>query len=163
MNMLARHRKCDLAGTNQMSQPFEEMMKSFLKSFPGFRSELLFGSAIDSKLEVDIRENEVSLQLPCPGCKTDDFEIEAVGDFVTIKVKKRDKKSEHDHNNQAKECCCHYLCQERSFSEYEESIKLPVNIDGSQAAARYVDGILTVTIPRLAAEQGKVRQIKITE
>ena len=163
MNMLARNRKCDLMGTNQMSQSFEELMKSFLKSFPGFRSELLFGSAIDSKLEVDIRDKEVCIQLPCPGCKAKDFEIEAVGDFVTVKVNKRDEKSEHGHKEPEKECCCHYLCHERSFSEYEESVKLPVNIDGSKAAAKYEDGILTVTVPRLAAEQGKVRQIKITE
>ncbi len=163
MNMLARNRKYDLMGTNQMSQSFEEMMKSFLKSFPGFRSELLFGSAIDSKLEVDIRETDVCIQLPCPGCKAGDFEIEAVGDFVTVKVKKRDEKSEHGHMEQEKECCCHYLCRERSFNEYEESIKLPVNIDGSKASAKYEDGILSVTIPRLAAEQGKVRKIKINE
>ena len=161
MNMLARNRKCDLMGMNSTSQSFEELMKSFLKSFPGFRSELLFGSAIDSKLEVDIREQDVLLQLPCPGCKAEDFAIEAVGDFVTIKVEKRDEKSEHDHKE--KECCCHYLCRERNFSEYEESIKLPVNIDGSKAAAKYEDGILKVTVPRLIAEQKKVRQIKITE
>ena len=161
MNMLARNRKSDLMGMNPTSQSFEELMKSFLKSFPGFRSEVVFGSAIDSKLEVDIREKDVLLQLPCPGCKAEDFEVEAVGDFVTIKVKKRDEKSEHDHNG--KECCCHYLCRERNFSEYEESIKLPVSIDGSSAAARYEDGILKVTVPRLEAEKAKVHQINITE
>ena len=159
MNMLARNRNHDLMRFHQTTQPFEELVKSVFGCFPGFRSEMLFGSAIDSKLEVEIKENEVKLQLPAPGCKSENFEIEAVGDFVTIKVSKRDEKSEHDHKEE--KCGCHYICKERVFSEYEESIKVPVNIDGSKAEAQYKNGILTITIPRLKPEGKKIRQISI--
>lgn len=159
MNMLARNRNHDLMRFHQTTQPFEELVKSVFGCFPGFRSEMLFGSAIDSKLEVEIKENEVKLQLPAPGCKSENFEIEAVGDFVTIKVSKRDEKSEHDHKEE--KCGCHYICKERVFSEYEESIKVPVNIDGSKAEAQYKNGILTITIPRLKPESKKIRQISI--
>ena len=159
MNMLARNRNHDLMRFHQGSQPFEELVKSVFSHFPGFRSEMLFGSAIDSKLEVEVKDDEVKLHLPSPGCKADDFEIEAVGDFVTIKVKKRDEKSEHCHGDE--KCSCHYICKERVFSEYEESIKLPVSVDGSKAQAKYTDGILTVAIPRLKPENRKVRQIEI--
>ena len=159
MNMLAKNRNNDLMRFHQASQPFEELVKSVFNYFPGFRSELLFGSAIDSKLEIDAREDEVKLHLPAPGCKSGDFEIEAVGDFVTIKVCKRDEKSEHGHKEE--KCTCHYICKERVFSEYEESIKVPVNVDGSKAVAKYEDGILTVTLPRLKPESKKIKQIVI--
>ena len=157
--MLARNRNHDLMRFHQPGQPFEELVKSVFSCFPGFRSEMLFGSAIDSKLEVEVKDNEVKLHLPAPGCKAENFEIEAVGDFVTIKVSKRDEKSEHEHNDE--KCSCHYICKERVFSEYEESIKIPVTIDGSKAEAKYSNGILTVTIPRLKPESKKIRQIVI--
>ena len=159
MNMLARNRNSDLMRFHQTTQPFEELVKSVFSCFPGFRSEMLFGSAIDSKLKIEIMDDVVKLQLPAPGCKPENFEVEAVGDFVTIKVSKRDEKQEHDHKEE--KCCCHYICKERVFSEYEESIKIPVNIDGSKAEAKYCCGILTVTIPRLKPENKKARQIEI--
>ena len=159
MNMLAKNRNQDLMRFHHTTQPFEELVKSVFNYFPGFRSELLFGSTIDSKLEMDVKENEVKLHLPSPGCKATDFEIEAVGDFVTIKVSKRDEKSEHDHKEE--KCSCHYICKERIFSEYEESIKIPVAVDGSKAQAKYEDGILTVTLPRLKPESKKIKQITI--
>ena len=159
MNMLAKNRNHDLMRFHHTSQPFEELVKSVFNCFPGFRSELLFGSAIDSKLEMELKEDEVKLHLPSPGCKAADFEIEAVGDFVTIKVCKRDEKSEHGHSEE--KCSCHYICKERTFSEYEESIKIPVAVDGSRAQAKYEDGILTVTLPRLKPESKKIKQISI--
>lgn len=159
MNMLARHRNHDLMRFHQNDRTFEELVQTVFRNFPGFRSELVFGSAIDSKLEMDVQENEVKLHLPSPGCKPEDFEIEAVGDFVTIKVRKRDEKHEHGHKDE--KCCCHYLCRERTFSEYEESMKVPVNIDGSRAQAKYADGILCISIPRIKSENGKTRQIEI--
>jgi HSP20 family molecular chaperone IbpA len=100
MNMLAKNRNHDLMRFHHTSQPFEELVKSVFNCFPGFRSELLFGSAIDSKLEMELKDDEVKLHLPSPGCKAADFEIEAVGDFVTIKVCKRDEKSEHGHSEE---------------------------------------------------------------
>ena len=159
MNMLARNRNNDLMRFHQAAQPLEELVKSVFSYFPGFRSEMLFGSAIDSKLEVEVKKDEVKLHLPAPGCKPEDFAIEAVGDFVTIKVSKRDEKGEHGHAEE--KCNCHYICKERIFSEYEESIKIPVNIDGSKAEAKYTNGVLTVTIPRLKMENKKIRQIEI--
>ena len=159
MNMLAKNRNHDLMRFHHTSQPFEELVKSVFNCFPGFRSELLFGSAIDSKLEMELKDDEVKLHLPSPGCKAADFEIEAVGDFVTIKVCKRDEKSEHGHSEE--KCNCHYICKERTFSEYEESIKIPVAVDGSRAQAKYEDGILTVTLPRLKPESKKIKQIAI--
>ena len=159
MNMLSRHQNHDIVGMHRNPQNFEDFVRSVFNYFPGFRSELLFGSAIDSKLEVKVKDDEVKLHLPCPGCKPGDFEIEAVGDFVTVKVKCRDEKSEHEHGEE--KCNCHYICRERVFTEYEESVKLPVSVDGSGAVASYKDGILTVVIPRLKAETKKAKQIKI--
>ena len=45
------------------------------------------------------------------------------------------------------------------FGDFE--IAVPVNIDGSRAQAKYADGILCISIPRIKSENGKTRQIEI--
>ena len=159
MNMLAGRPNHDLMRFHHSVQPFEELVKSVFHRFPGFRNELLFGTEINSEIEVDVKDDEVTLLLPAPGCKPTDFAVEAVGDFVTIKVGKRDEKCCHCGKDE--KCSCRCISKERVFSEYEESIKVPVAVDGSKAQAKYIDGVLSVTLPRLKMESKKVRQIEI--
>ena len=50
---------------------------------------------------------------------------------------------------------------ERSFAEYEESIKLPVPVKGSEARAHYKHGVVEVVIPRDLQEKSNARSIKV--
>lgn len=52
-----------------------------------------------------------------------------------------------------------YYRQERFSGEFRRSISLPDDVDSEQVEARYVDGILTVTLGRRAS--AKPRQIKV--
>lgn len=45
--------------------------------------------------------------------------------------------------------------------EFREQVALPGEVDGDQASADYRDGILTLTLPKLA--QARVKTIKIGE
>ena len=160
MNMLVRNRRRDV-GNELLNQQWEDLVRSVFNYFPGFRSELVFGNAIDTKLDYEVMDNEVKLKLPCPGCQAKDFDVEVVGDFVTIRVSRREMAQEHGHPDSDCECKCRYICRERSFEEYEESVKLPVMVKGSEAKAKYEDGILTVTIPRLGEAKALPHQVKV--
>jgi HSP20 family protein len=52
-----------------------------------------------------------------------------------------------------------YLYRERRFGSFNRTVQLPVRVQGDQANAQFVDGILTLTIPK--AEEVKPRQIRI--
>ena len=107
------------------------------------------------RMEVEVRDADVLIKMPAPGCAPDNFDIEVVNDFVTVRVKR--------------ECDCadnpagekHYILRERSFEEFEESVKLPVGVKGHEASAKYVDGVLELTIPREDAKKNASHVIKV--
>ena len=81
MSMLTRSRNFRSLNSDYSTLPLEELVKTVFNYFPGFRSDLVFGGHVDSKLEVEVK-------FPCPGRCKDDFELEVVGDFLTVKAVK---------------------------------------------------------------------------
>lgn len=130
--------------------PWERSLRSFFAGLPGFPDFTLF----DSKVEIETLPDKVVLQMPAPGCDKKDFNIELAGDFVTIKVE-RTQNSNDDKDDKR------FIYRERSTSEFEESVKLPVEVTAENAKAEYVNGVLTVTIPRKAENPAKNSGIKI--
>ena len=108
-----------------------------------------------SQMEVKVNDNDVAVKLPCPGCTPDDFDIEVVNDFVTVRVKRECKCADTPESDK------HYIMRERSFEEYEESVKLPVAVKGQNAEAKYVDGVLELSIPREDAKKSASHVIKV--
>ena len=41
-----------------------------------------------SRMEVEVHDADVTVKLPAPGCTPDNFDIEVVNDFVTVRVKR---------------------------------------------------------------------------
>lgn len=154
MNMLARNRKPRGLNFELSTQPLEEMVKSMFSCFPGFRSELVFGNQIGTKLDVAVKDKYVEVKFPCPGRCKEDFEIEVVGDFLTVKVVDCGKH---------KECCDdkRYVIRERTCESYEESVKLPVAVKGAETRAKYMHGILEITIPRVCEEKNGAHIVKV--
>ena len=107
------------------------------------------------RMEVKVNEADVSVKLPAPGCAPDNFDIEVVNDFVTVRVKRECECADSPESEK------HYIVRERSFEEFEESVKLPVGVRGHEAVAKYVDGVLELTIPREDANKNTSRQIKV--
>ncbi len=149
MNGLSRK----FAGRDELlSSPLERTLRSFFAGLPGFPDFTLF----DSKIEVETTEEEVILRMPSPGCDKSDFTIDLVGDYATIKVARRsEEKSEPEKPRR-------YLYRERSVQEFEESVKLPVPVVPQSAHASYVDGVLTLTIPREKQTVPERKSIKIS-
>ncbi|TMC21977.1 MAG: Hsp20/alpha crystallin family protein [Chloroflexi bacterium] len=90
-----------------------------------------------------------TLQLPMPGVKADDVEINIQQETVSLKWQTHSRIPEgavvHLHGFQA--------------GEYQQSIRLPSPINAERAEASYADGILTLTLPK--AEHAKARTIKV--
>jgi HSP20 family protein len=108
----------------------------------------------ETKMNVKIEDDAVKVQFTAPGCKIEDFDVESSGSFLTVKVAKRSKTPKEEGNN-------HYTCVERSWEEYQESVKLPVNVVPSEAKAKYVNGILEITLPRSVSGKECKKQIQV--
>ena len=52
----------------------------------------------------------------------------------------------------------HYLRREFAYLKYEQTLILPDDVDKQGIAARVADGVLTVTLPKVKAEESKVER-----
>ncbi len=93
---------------------------------------------------VDVLEdgNNLIVKADLPGVKKEDVEITTTTDEVTIDAKMEEKKEEKGKNG--------YYRSERRSGRFLRTIPLPVHVNAEKALAVFKDGMLTLTIPKLA-------------
>ena len=134
-----------------VNDSFHDLMKAFFKNYPDWNT-LWTDDGHGNGLKVKIREKEVRVTLPFPGASAKDFEVEVVGDTLTVRAER--KQSGEDDTRQ-------YLCKERSTESFQESLRLPVRVNGADTKAKYEDGVLILEIPREGAEARAAKTIRV--
>ena len=105
-----------------------------------------FSDAYEGKMmKVDIRDQEqvFILDAEIPGVRKEDIKILTNDDMLTINVKREEKSSSGNEK---------YLRKERKFGSFSRTFTIR-DIDKENINARYTDGILTVTLPKLSGEE----------
>ena len=154
MNLLAKREHEVPAALEKVFPGVDELVRSMFGRMIEPGAGLLRSSVFDSRWETEVKDHEVKVRISCPGCKHCDFELEIVGDILNFKLH-RDGKCEEECKNRR------YIFRERSFAEYEESIKLPVPVKGGEAKAHYKHGVVEVVIPRDLQEKSSARTIQV--
>lgn len=96
--------------------------------------------------------DDFRIEIAAPGMKRSDFKVELDNDVLTIS-------SERQQQNEQKDPGGNYTRREFSYQSFQRSFSLPENkVLGDKIAARYVDGILHVTVPK--AEEAKLKPAK---
>jgi len=101
---------------------------------------------------LDVYEDKSNLvvRAELPGLKKEEIEVSLRDNAITISGERRqEKKSEESETSR----------QERYYGRFTRSLVLPKQVDAAKVAAKYVDGVLTVTLPK--AEEAKARQIEV--
>ena len=108
--------------------------------------------AEEGQLAVDVYQTKdnVVIKAPIAGVTPDNIDIEVAEDVVTIRGERVEEK-EVDRE--------HYYVQECYWGAFSRSVILPTSTVAEKAAASLKDGVLTITIPKVA--QDKVKKIKV--
>lgn len=106
----------------------------------------------EGQLAVDVYQTKenVVIKAPIAGVNVDDIDIEVAEDVVTIRGERKEE-TEVDRE--------HYYVQECYWGSFSRSVILPTSTIAEKAAASLKDGVLTITIPKVA--QDKVKKIKV--
>ena len=108
------------------------------------------GAGINPPLDVHETADELVVTAALPGMKADDVEITMTGQTLTLRGEfKADEQINKDQ----------YLYRERRYGSFNRTVQLPVRVQGEKADATFVDGVLTLRIPK--ADEVKPRQIRI--
>jgi len=101
---------------------------------------------------VNVQETneDYTIEVAAPGMKRDDFKIELDDNVLIISSQREDSHEEKEGN---------YARREFSYQSFRRSFSLPENgVKGDEITAKYVDGILRVTVPK--TEDAKVKPAK---
>jgi len=128
-----------------MADAFEGMDKMFEDFFPT-RMSKSFMPAVD----VYETKDSVVVEAPLAGVNPEDVDVSIENDTLTLRGQ-TSKKSEVDEKN-------YYRKEVRSGSFYR-NILLPAHVDGQNATAESLEGMLKITIPK--KEPNKPKSIKI--
>ncbi len=134
--------------------PYRRLLKTQNDLMSRFFDQSFPSAPASASFRVDIRENETgyTLQAELPGMKEEQIELSVNNDMLTISA---DSSSEVKQEKERS-----YYC-ERSFGHVERSFSLE-GIQQDQITAAYVNGLLTVTLPKSQPEPVKgARKIAI--
>ena len=111
---------------------------------PGFYVRPLHGDGVPtpSQIKVDVKETDggYTVQAEVPGVPKEDIHVSIDGNVVSLRAEVR----QHDQKTEGEKV----LRSERYFGSVARSFQLPVDVDASQAKAKYDNGVLTLTLPK---------------
>jgi HSP20 family protein len=103
---------------------------------------------------VDVREtdNEFLVSAEIPGLTRDDVEVTVENGVLSLTGEKQEEREEGGAESG-------YRIVERRYGRFQRSFSLPRGVDAEKVEAKFSDGVLKITLPKIAA--AKPRQIKI--
>ena len=120
--------------------------------FEDFLNTDLMPRANSTAPAVNVKESEdaYTMELAAPGIKKEYCRVNINEDGnLAIAI---ENKVEHKHEDKKH----HYLRREFSYSNYEQNYTLPDDVERDKISAKVEDGILTVTMPKMAKEEKKL-------
>lgn len=102
------------------------------------------------KVDMIDRDNEVVIRAELPGVKKDDVEVTLSEHSVTIKAHTTREETEEKEE---------YYRREMSRGDFQRTLTLPGGVDDTKAKARFADGVLELTLPKM--EKATKRTVKV--
>ena len=122
----------------------DDMERSFFRDVPSIAS---------FRTDVTDTGDAYKLEAELPGFKKEDIKIDVEDDCLTISAERKVDEDKKDEKN-------NFVKRERYYGSYSRSFDVSgINIDGIEAS--YTDGVLTLTMPKKAAEIPASRRLEI--
>ena len=139
--------------------PYYRKRRNGLNVYDPFRDfddieRSFFGERVHS-FSTDVLDNgdSYSVETDLPGFKKEDIHIDIAGDTMTVSAERHSNYEDKDKKDS-------YIRCERSYGSYCRSFDV-TGIDTEKIAAKYDNGVLTLTMPRKEPKQPASRQLTI--
>ena len=151
----------DLRSSTRAFDPFEGMRQEMDRLLEEFgRAVPAQNQGRDAFLlpKVDVAETDSGIELTAelPGFEEKDVSVDLHDGVLTIKAEHSDEREEKDDERR-----WHVI--ERSHGSFMRRFSLPFEADADKVAAHLDNGVLTVSVPRLAVEEKKPKKIAVSK
>lgn len=107
----------------------------------------------DLAMDVYEKDGDIIAKLNLPGIDPDDVDINLDKNRLTVSGEYSSEKKEGDDKQ--------YSYRERRFGSFSRSVRLPAQVDDESTEANYEDGVLTISMPKVEADEVTGRKIDI--
>ena len=128
---------------------FDEFFDDSFVMFPMWNGRNpLYGKHAKNLMKTDVRETESTYELDVdlPGFKKDEVQLELKDGYLTISAAKGLDKDEEEKNGR-------YLRRERYVGQCSRSFYVGKSVEPKDVSAKFEDGILKVTLPKVVQQQ----------
>jgi HSP20 family protein len=128
---------------DEIERAFERMARQFDEMnsrFDGWSAE----SAAGIRVDVADYDDEIVVTADLPGFEKEDIDISVADRRLSI---------EATHEVETDESGDAYVRRERRHESMRRSIQLPEAVDEAGASASYVNGVLTVSLPKIEVDE----------
>lgn len=105
------------------------------------------------KTDIHETDQEYQLKIDLPGFNKENISIDFNHDILTIQAKRQEETSEKDDKGT-------FIKKERSYGSMTRQFYLR-NVDEDKAKAKYTDGVLRLTLPKLSSKEITKKQLTI--
>lgn len=141
----------------RLPDPFGTLQREFNRlfqdAFAGFALPLAGGeTTLSPRINICETDQDFRIDAELPGVPEESVDVTLSEDILTIRGEKKAERSEKQEN---------YHLMERSYGSFIRSIRLPFAVKPEDVQASMHDGVLTLTLPKAAAQQ-QLHRIQIS-
>jgi HSP20 family protein len=140
--------------TRPTAKSFNNFVDDLFTGIPSLLRDDLSGFSGKSSVPVNIKETEQDfvLELFAPGLVKDDFKINLENNLLTISA---------EYKAQTENSTEKTITKEYRFQSFSRSFNLDEKIDATRISAKYLNGVLTLNLPKKAEVKEAAKQISV--
>lgn len=112
-----------------------------------------YSSLLDLNVDVIENDDHFVVKASVPGINPEDVEISFEENVLTIKGEILEEEEKEEEN---------YHIRERRCGKFGRSFRFPVDVDAETVEATYVNGVLTLNVPKVEEVKPKRIEVKVS-
>lgn len=139
---------------HQMDRSFNNLMDNFFTPFASLYRDDVQTSTFKHFAPANVKEveNGYELELVVPGFTKEDLKIDLNQEILTISAEVKKETEEKKEK---------YVRREHQLQSFKRSFTLEKTIDTEAISAQFVNGILTLNLPKKAEVKPQIKQITV--
>jgi HSP20 family protein len=143
-----------LSPWDEIEQWFDEVRRNWMQPFffgRAWPERDFFSGGRVPRVDVIDREQELLVRAELPGVSKENLDVSLQDN--TLSIRATTQRDEEEEKGQ-------FYRRELSRGEFQRTIRLPCQVEGDKAKASFKDGVLELTIPKVAASKRKTIKVE---
>lgn len=131
-------------------ETLHDRIQRYFDDLPAFGFK--YTDSFSPKIDISEGEKNINVVAEIPGVSKEDIKIVLQDNILTIEGEKKKEEINKEDN---------FYRSERTYGSFKRCFTLPAEVDSDKVDAKFENGILKITMPKLEVKQLKEKEIAI--